>query len=312
MITDPADPRVDAFRALRARESSEVMWAEGPTVVTRLLASPWPTRAVLVSPAAHARLHAELARHPTPDQPEPDQPTPDQTTPDQPEPDQPTPDQTTQAADQPAADQPEPDQPRPERQPPGPPAVFVADQAVINAIVGFDLHRGAIAVADRARFAPLADMIRAARVLVVLEGVNDPENLGAIARSARALGADGLVLDPTCADPFYRRSVRVSMGEILHLPVARAPLDQVCVDLAAAGFAVWALTPRSSATPIGELAGRRPDRVALVFGAEGPGLSAGLLERLVNVRIPIHHDVDSLNVGHAVAATLAVLGAVRR
>jgi tRNA G18 (ribose-2'-O)-methylase SpoU len=170
--------------------------------------------------------------------------------------------------------------------------VLVADQRVVNDVVGFDLHRGAIAVADRPPDTPLAEIVTAARRIVVLEGVNDPENLGAIARSARALGADALVLDPTCADPWYRRSVRVSMGEMLHLPIARAPLDVVFDVLAAADIDCWALTPSPA---------------ALLAGAEGPGLSDRALAACRNVRIPIRAGVDSLNVGHAVAVALALV-----
>jgi tRNA G18 (ribose-2'-O)-methylase SpoU len=140
---------------------------------------------------------------------------------------------------------------------------------------------------------------------VVLEGINDAENLGAIARSARALGADAMILDPTCADPYYRRTVRVSMGEVFHLPMARAALSDVFALLADRGFDVWALTPRPDAEPIGSLAAA--ERLALVVGAEGPGLSAAVLSGHRNVRIPLRDDVDSLNVGHAIAAALAVV-----
>ena len=143
----------------------------------------------------------------------------------------------------------------------------------------------------------------------MLEGINDAENLGAIARSARALGADALLLDPTCADPYYRRSVRVSMGEMLHLPIARARVDELFAALDARGFHTWALTPRASAVDIGTLT--PTDRLAIIAGAEGPGLSGAVLERHRNVRIPVRRDVDSLNVGHTVAAALAVVQSSR-
>ena len=184
--------------------------------------------------------------------------------------------------------------------------VFVAERQVLAAIVGFDLHRGAIAIGDRPTPTDLDDVLPGARLLVLVEGVNDAENLGAIGRTARALGADALVLDPTCAaDPWYRRSVRVSMGELLHLPVVRAATWPDTLDrIADAGFDVWALTPRPTATPIGAL--RRPERLAVLVGSEGPGLAPSTLARCANVRIPMHHGVDSLNVGHAVAAALAI------
>jgi tRNA G18 (ribose-2'-O)-methylase SpoU len=251
-IDDADDPRLDPYRSLRARESTEVLWAEGPTVVERLLGSGLTVRSLLLTPAAHTRLADRCAlEHHT---------------------------------------------------------VFVADQRTVNAVVGFDLHRGAIAIADRPTLRPLADVLDGARRVVVLEGINDAENLGAIARSARGLGADGLVLDPTCADPYYRRSVRVSMGEMLHLPIARAPLSEVFDALDDGGFHTWALTPRRDATPIGDLvAAGVPARLAVVLGAEGPGLSDAVLGSRTNVRIPQRADVDSLNVGHATAAALAIV-----
>lgn len=255
-ISDPADARVDDYRTLRARESRAVLWAEGPTVVERLLDSLLQMRSLLCTPAALARLEQRCGHALT----------------------------AAQAAGA---------------------TVLVADQRVVNDVVGFDLHRGAIAVADRPPDTPLAEIVTAARRIVVLEGVNDPENLGAIARSARALGADALVLDPTCADPWYRRSVRVSMGEMLHLPIARAPLDVVFDVLAAADIDCWALTPSPAAADIGSLV--TPPRLALLAGAEGPGLSDRALAACRNVRIPIRAGVDSLNVGHAVAVALALV-----
>jgi tRNA G18 (ribose-2'-O)-methylase SpoU len=113
-----------------------------------------------------------------------------------------------------------------------------------------------------------------------------------------------LLLDPTCADPFYRRSVRVSMGELLHLPIIRcAGWAEVFDVLADAGFEIWALTPSSTAIDIFEMV--TPARWAIVVGAEGTGLSQETLARCTNVRIPMSNGVDSLNVGHAVAAALA-------
>jgi tRNA G18 (ribose-2'-O)-methylase SpoU len=250
-IDDPADQRVDDFRNLRGRESTEVLWAEGPTVVARLLTSTLRTRSLLLTPPALARMSGLI-------------------------------DPTT--------------------------LVFVAEQAVVNRIVDFDLHRGAIAVAERPAALPLDIALNGATRVLVLEGINDPTNLGAIARSARALGADALLIDPTCADPYYRRSVRVSMGELLHLRVARVPLTETFSTLGSTGFTIWALTPRHDATPIGEaLRGGPPERLALVLGAEGPGLSGAVLGGFRNVRIPQRLEVDSLNVGHAAAAALAIV-----
>ena len=128
-----------------------------------------------------------------------------------------------------------------------------------------------------------------------------------IARAARALGIDGLVLDPTCTDPYARRTVRVSMGEVLHLPTARVAPNEwpdALDDLGATGFETWALTPAADADDIWSL--DVPERLALVLGAEGPGLTASAAARATRrVRIPIRPDVDSLNVSHAAAIAFA-------
>jgi tRNA G18 (ribose-2'-O)-methylase SpoU len=185
--------------------------------------------------------------------------------------------------------------------------VYVAPKAVLAATVGFDLHRGAVAAADRRPLPALAEVAAGAHVLGVLEGLNDPENLGAVARSARAFGVGGLVLDPRCIDPYYRRTVRVSMGEVLHLPVARAidwPGDLAVLHTA--GFETWALTPAADAADLWSL--DVPGRVAVLLGAEGPGLSGAALGAATRrVRIPIAAGVDSLNVGHAAAVAFAQL-----
>jgi tRNA G18 (ribose-2'-O)-methylase SpoU len=189
--------------------------------------------------------------------------------------------------------------------------VYVASRAVLAATVGFDLHRGAIAAADRRPLPTLTTVVAGASTLAVLEGLNDPENLGAVARSARAFGIGGLVLDPQCIDPYYRRTVRVSMGEVLFLPVARA--DGWPGDLATlhdAGFETWALTPDPAADALWSLT--VPPRVAVMLGAEGPGLSAAAMAYATRrVRIPIAAGVDSLNVGHAAAVAFSHLARAR-
>ncbi|HAP75773.1 MAG TPA: RNA methyltransferase [Acidimicrobiaceae bacterium] len=185
--------------------------------------------------------------------------------------------------------------------------VFLAERDVMEGIVGFDVHRGVMAAVDRPPEPTLDDVLREARRVVVLEGSNDHENIGAIARSARALGVDALVLDPTCADPFARRAVRVSMGELLHLPVVRCRTwPDPLATLAAHGFELWALTPRATANSLFGMG--MPDKVALVAGAEGPGLTEATLRNVhYDVRIPMHHDVDSLNIGHALAIAMAAV-----
>ncbi|MDO8364620.1 MAG: RNA methyltransferase [Actinomycetota bacterium] len=183
--------------------------------------------------------------------------------------------------------------------------VYVAERDVLKDIVGFDAHRGVMASAKRLPTPTLIDVLAKSTRILVLEGSNDLENIGALARSARALGFGAMVLDPTCADPFSRRAVRVSMGEILHLPVVRCslwpdPLDHITNW----GFETWALTPSPSATSLYDM--HMPDKLALVAGAEGPGLSASVRARVTHeVRIPMHHGVDSLNLGHALAIAMA-------
>jgi tRNA G18 (ribose-2'-O)-methylase SpoU len=185
--------------------------------------------------------------------------------------------------------------------------VYIASPDVLAATVGFNLHRGAVAAADRRPLPSVADVLVGARCVAVLEGLNDAENLGAIARSARALGVDGLVLDPTCIDPYYRRIVRVSMGEVLLLPIARATRWPGDLDtIRTAGFSLLALTPDPSAESLWELDAR--GRLALLLGSEGPGLSNEALAAADRrIRIPIDPAVDSLNVGHAAAIAFAAI-----
>jgi tRNA G18 (ribose-2'-O)-methylase SpoU len=192
--------------------------------------------------------------------------------------------------------------------------VYVAERDVITDVVGFDLHRGVVAAASRLPHRSLGDVVATCSRLAVLEGLNDAENLGAIARAARALGIDALVIDPTCTDPYSRRSIRVSMGEILRMPVVRvdaAGWPDVFSTLREAGFDTWAMTPSTEAADIWEL--EPPRRLAVVFGAEGPGLAKGsLVAASHRVRIPVRAGVDSLNVGHAAAITFAAIARPHR
>lgn len=190
--------------------------------------------------------------------------------------------------------------------------IYVAEPDIVAGTAGFNLHRGVIASARRPDPLSLEQLLNRAprngsfHRLAVLEGVNDHENLGAIARAARAFDIDALVLDPTCADPYYRRSVRVSMGEVLFLPVIRSTIREVVDASATRGGESWALTPRAHAHDITRISGRSSGPLALLLGAEGPGLSDESLQVATrNVRIPISADVDSLNVGHAAAVAFA-------
>ncbi len=185
--------------------------------------------------------------------------------------------------------------------------VLVAAPEVVTRTVGFNLHRGVVASATRRPLPSVDAVLATSRRVAVLEGLNDPENLGLIARSARAFGIDALLLDPTCIDPYYRRTVRVSMGQVLLLPVARfTDWPAGIATVHAAGFETWALTPAADAVDIWTCP--VPPRVALLLGAEGPGLRATTLRASSQrVRIPIRADVDSINVGHAAAVAFAAV-----
>ncbi|HEU5034930.1 MAG TPA: RNA methyltransferase [Mycobacteriales bacterium] len=188
--------------------------------------------------------------------------------------------------------------------------VYTASYAVLRELTGFHVHRGALASFHRKPLPPVADVIAGARRVVVLEDMVSHTNLGAVFRCAAALGMDAVVLSPSCADPLYRRSVRVSMGEVFALPYARAqtwpePLDA----LRASGFGLFALTPATDATPLDEVRVGTDERVAVLFGSEGPGLTGSSLRTADTcVRIPMARGVDSLNVAAAAAVTFWALG----
>jgi tRNA G18 (ribose-2'-O)-methylase SpoU len=180
--------------------------------------------------------------------------------------------------------------------------VYVAPRPLLKAVVGFDLHRGAVAAADRpSPTVDAATVVDGARALLVVEDVSDAENMGSLFRNAAAFGVEGVLLSPRCCDPLYRRTVRVSMGHVLHVPYARleawpAALDDVVRH---AGFTVLALTPAPDAV---DVADARAERPAILVGAEGPGLTDAALARAdARVRIPIRDGVDSVNVATAAA-----------
>ncbi|MBS4727426.1 RNA methyltransferase [Mycobacterium sp. SM1] len=177
---------------------------------------------------------------------------------------------------------------------------------VMAQVIGFHLNRGVLAAARRVPEPCVAQVVDRARTVAVLEGVNDHENLGAIFRNAAGLGVDAVVLGSGCADPLYRRAVRVSMGHALLVPYARArdwPADLMA--LRQRGFHLLAMTPHGAALPLPEvMATRRDHRVAVLVGAEGPGLTAATMRICdARVRIPMSRGTDSLNV--ATAAALA-------
>jgi tRNA G18 (ribose-2'-O)-methylase SpoU len=264
-VDDPADLRLDEFRGLTAADRRPdrpggrgLVIAEGTVVVRRLLASPYPVRALLGVERRYRELRADLAEVPAP--------------------------------------------------------FYLTDPETMAAVVGFHLNRGVLATADRAVFPEAAVLLRTARRVAVLEGVGDHENTGAIFRNAAALGIDAVLIGDGCADPLYRRSVRVSMGTALLVPFARLPSgpDGAAELLHRSGFRIVALTPRASATSVWraveELAGA--DRVAVLLGSEGPGLTDEALAAAdLRVRIPMASGVDSLNVATAGAIVFAAITA---
>ena len=177
--------------------------------------------------------------------------------------------------------------------------VYVAASPVLDAIAGFPIHRGVLACAERPAELVVTSVACDARRLAVLEDVSDHENLGALARSAAAFGIDALVLSPGCCDPLSRRALRVSMGALLTIPFARSRSWPADLDaLAKLGFERWGLTPSPDACPMESLT--VPERLAVVLGAEGPGLSEDALARIDRrVRITMSSAIDSLNVAAA-------------
>jgi tRNA G18 (ribose-2'-O)-methylase SpoU len=185
---------------------------------------------------------------------------------------------------------------------------------VMAAVVGFHLNRGVLAAARRVPEPTVGQVVERARTVAVLEGVNDYENLGSIFRNAAGLGVDAVVFGSGCADPLYRRAVRVSMGHALLVPYARVvnwPADLQM--LRERGFRLLAMTPDARARPLPDaMAGLRDERVAVLVGAEGPGLSETAMRASdVRVRIPMSRGTDSLNVATAAALAFYERGSIR-
>ena len=183
--------------------------------------------------------------------------------------------------------------------------VEVVEPGVLGEAAGYDVHRGVLASFDRPSPIPPAEVLHRARLVAVVEAVNDFENLGALFRNAAGLGVDAVLLDPRCCDPWYRRCIRVSVGHSLLLPSARVERWPGHLgDLKERGFEVLALTPAADAEPLGAVAASLPadQRVAVLVGAEGPGLTEGALAASTRrVRIPMAAGADSLNVATAAA-----------
>ena len=182
--------------------------------------------------------------------------------------------------------------------------VFSGPGELLAELTGYILHRGLIASMHRPPLPAVEELIADAKRIVVLENVSDPTNVGAIFRSVAAIGADAVLVTPRCSDPFYRRAIRVSMGTVLQVPWTRVgDWTQTRELLVASGFHVAALALTPDAVSLKDFARAAPERVALVLGAEGDGLTPEAIAAADTVvQIPMAHGIDSLNV----AATAAV------
>lgn len=188
--------------------------------------------------------------------------------------------------------------------------VYTVTRDLLAEVVGYDMHRGLIAVADRAPEWSV-DKLLDARTLVVLEGVGDHENIGAIFRNAAGMGVDGVLLGAGTADPLYRRSVRVSMGHVLRLPFAHlagtvTTWQRSLEQLREAGFHLVSLTPDERAEHLADAlvdgTGAPHEKVALLVGGEGPGLTEHAMRATdIRARIPMANGTDSLNVATSAA-----------
>jgi tRNA G18 (ribose-2'-O)-methylase SpoU len=187
--------------------------------------------------------------------------------------------------------------------------VYLAEPEVLEKVTGFVMHRGALASMQRPPLPAVSDLLRGAHRVVVLEDIVDHTNVGAIFRAVAGLGADAVLITPRCADPYYRRSVRVSMGTVLQIPWTRIEDWPVGAhQLHDAGFVIAALALDDGAVDLAEFARHPPEQVALLLGTEGDGLSRPALAAADTVvTIPMSRGVDSLNVAAASAVALWAL-----
>ena len=188
--------------------------------------------------------------------------------------------------------------------------VYVGDAGLLRGVTGYSVHRGFLAAMQRPQPLSAAEAMQGATRVLVLGDLVDHTNVGAAFRSAAALGFDAVVVSPQCADPLYRRSIKVSMGAVLGIPWATAAsLAGALTEARERGFRVLAMTPDPQAVALADLAAAPLDRVALVVGSEGPGLSEAVLRAAdARVRIPMAGGVDSLNVAAATAVACYALG----
>lgn len=180
---------------------------------------------------------------------------------------------------------------------------YVAEPELLERIAGFHLHRGALAAMQRPAPLDLDAVLRDARRIAILEDVADHTNVGAIFRSAAALGVDAVLITPRCADPLYRRAIRVSMGTVFQIPWVRlGQWHDAVAHLRAAGFTLAALEVTETAKSVDVVAAENHERLALILGTEGDGVSErALADSDVQVVIPMAAGVDSLNVAAASA-----------
>jgi tRNA G18 (ribose-2'-O)-methylase SpoU len=192
--------------------------------------------------------------------------------------------------------------------------VFVGSTGQLEEVTGFHLHRGALAAMFRPALPTLDTLLQTSTTVVILEGLADHTNVGAVFRTVAAMGADAVLVTSSCADPLYRRSVRVSMGAVLQVPWTRiSGWDDVTLTLKNHGFTLVSFALDDASIDLNEFAQQHresPKRIALVFGAEGNGLTrAALRASDTIIRIPMHNDVDSLNVANTAGIALWALSA---
>lgn len=187
--------------------------------------------------------------------------------------------------------------------------IYVGTPETLEAITGFSMHRGALASMTRPELSPVSEIIGGAHRVVVIEDIVDHTNVGAIFRAAAGLGADAVLVTPRCADPLYRRSVRVSMGAVFQVPWTRLPeWPEGASELHESGFTIAALALDDSAIGLDIFASDAPSKVALLLGTEGDGLSRNALRGAdVTVTIPMQGGIDSLNVAAACSVALWAL-----
>lgn len=187
---------------------------------------------------------------------------------------------------------------------------YVAADALVEQVTGFHVHRGALAAMERLPLPSVESVLTGARRLVVLEDIVDHTNVGALLRSAAALGADGALLSPRCADPLYRRAVKVAMGAVFTLPWTRvADWYDAVPQLSGAGLVTVALTPAADAVDVRALRDRLGGSpTAVIVGSEGHGLTRRWMDSAqVRARIPMWNGIDSLNVAAAAAVAFHAL-----